>query len=500
MLNVFIASMHEAERQRRLAARARRPGWTVPSGRRGTRPPRGGGPGAAVFAATAAGGLLVSLDVSVANALMPAIGSDFVGSDRAALSWVITGYAIVFAAALVPAGRVADRAGRRRAYLGGLAVFAAGSLVCGIAPSLGVLLLGRAVQGLGAAAASPASLGLLLAAVDERRRSVYAARWTGAAALGVCLGPLLGGALTSLGNWQWAFLVNLPLVAGIALLARTALPETPRHPGRRLPDPVGAVLLAGAAATVTLVLSECASWGALSVRSLAGSGTAAVLVWAFVRRSTRARDPLLQLALLRNRRVGSAAVVTGCYAAGFFGFLLTFMLFAVGRWRASLVEAGACALVPGLVVVALTVQVGRIAARLGHRLTLAIGASVMAAALTACAIGLGGDHVQARWLLVGAVLGVGIGLCYPVLAGAAVHGLDRADLAAASALNQCARQLGAAVGIAAAVGVLGTAQTPGLHEVHAAWLLAAVFCLGAAAAAVLIPPTRPTDLTEGAPA
>ncbi len=129
-----------------------------------------------VFAVTAGGGLLVALDVSVANALMPAIGADFHGDGRAAVSWVITAYAIVFAATLVPAGRIADRAGRRRTYLGGLAVFALGSVLCGVAPSLPVLVIGRAVQGLGAAAASPASLGLLLAAprpgAHDLRRSV----------------------------------------------------------------------------------------------------------------------------------------------------------------------------------------------------------------------------------------------------------------------------------------------------------------------------------------
>ena len=136
------------------------------------------------FAVTAAGGLLVSLDVSVANALMPAIGADFQGDGRAAVSWVITAYAIVFAAVLVPAGRVADRAGRRRTYLGGLAGLRAGLRRVRRRSLLGVLLAGRVVQGIGAAAASPAALGLLLAATPTRDRASYAARWTGAAALG----------------------------------------------------------------------------------------------------------------------------------------------------------------------------------------------------------------------------------------------------------------------------------------------------------------------------
>ena len=449
-------------------------------------------PSAAVFAVTALGGLVVSLDVSVANSLMPAIGREFAGEGRAALSWVITAYAIVFAAALVPAGRIADRAGRRRTYLGGLAVFAVGSLLCGVAPNLGVLLAGRIVQGLGAAAASPASLGLLLAACGDRHRAAYAARWTGAAALGVCLGPFVGGVLTDMGDWRWAFLVNLPVIAGLCLAAPRLLAETPRHPGRGLPDPIGAGMFALAAAGLALALSEVTTWGATSARTIGSLGRRVCSRSPSCTGLGGSSEPMLQLVLLRNRRVVAAAVVAAGYAAGFFGFLLTFMLFAVEHWHLDLVQAGAAVLPTGLVVVALTTQVGRLAEGVGHRVLLTVGAGLMAVALLACAATLGGDHLQARWFVVGPVLGLGIGLCYPVLAGAAVHGLGAADLAAATAINQCARQLGAAVGVAAAVGILGRAPIPDLAHFHHVWVVAALFCGAAGAAAVLIPhPTTP---------
>lgn len=146
---------------------------------------------------TAAGGLLVSLDVSVANALMPAIGTDFRGDGRAAVSWVITAYAIVFAATLVPAGRIADRAGRRRTYLGGLAVFATGSLACGVATSLPVLIAGRAVQGLGAALGVARSVGVLGPATTPSLARFHAA-WLFAA--GFCaLAALAATVLPSAG-------------------------------------------------------------------------------------------------------------------------------------------------------------------------------------------------------------------------------------------------------------------------------------------------------------
>ena len=446
-----------------------------------------GQPRRGAFTVTAAGALLVSLDVSVANALMPAIGADFRGDSRAAVSWVITAYAIVFAATLVPAGRVADRAGRRRTYLGGLVVFALGSVVCGFAPTLEVLLAGRVVQGVGAAAASPASLGLLLAATDARDRATYAARWTGAAALGMTLGPFVGGALTTLGDWRWAFLVNLPIVAVTALAVPRVLPETPRQPGRRLPDPLGAVLLTLGAASLTLALSEVTDWGLLDVRTTGSVLAGGLLVLVFVRRSGRVVEPLLDLGLLRRRRVAVAAAVTFLYAAGLFAVLLSFMLFFVDHWRLDLIQAGAALVPMGLVVVVVTTRVGRLAGLVGYRSPLTAGASLMAAGLAVAATTLSGDHFAVRWLVLAVVIGLGVGLCYPLLAAAAVDGLGAADLAAASALNQAARQLGAALGAATAVGVLGSAAVPSLARFHAVWLLAAAFCALAASVAVLLP-------------
>ncbi len=442
---------------------------------------------AGVLAVTAAGGLLVSLDVSVANALLPAIGADFHGHGRSAVSWVITVYAIVFAAALVPAGRVADRAGRRRTYLGGLAVFGLGSVLCGLAPELAVLLAGRALQGLGAAAASPASLGLLLASVEAGSRPSYAARWTGAAALGMTLGPLVGGALTTLGGWRWAFLADVPIAVGTAAAAPRVLRETARHPGRRLPDPFGALILASSAAALTLCLSEASEWGVLGLRTGAGLGVGLALALLFVRRSSRVAEPLLDLTLLRHRRVAVAAATTLLYAAALFSVLVSFMLFFVDHWGLDLVQAGAAVVPMGLAAMLLTTRVGRLAEVVGYRRPLTTGAGLMALGLFLSGVSLSSGHFTTRWLVLAVLIGVGVGLCYPLLAAVAVSGLDAADLAAASALNQSARQLGAALGVAVSVGVLGPAATPSLARFHAVWLVAAGFCLLAVTAGTFVP-------------
>jgi len=179
--------------------------------------------------------------------------------------------------------------------------------------------------------------------------------------------------------------------------------------------------------------------------------------------------------------------MTFLYAAGLFAVLLSFLLFFVDRWSLDLVQAGAAIVPMGLVVVLLTTRVGCLADLVGYRFPLASGASLMAFGLVLSAVTLSGDHFAVRWVALAVLLGLGVGLCYPLLAAAAVHELASADLAAASALNQSARQLGAALGAAAAVGVLGSDPLPSLERFHAVWLLAAAFCALAAIVAGFLP-------------
>jgi len=445
------------------------------SPRSGLRPTR------AVMLVAFAGAFLVSLDVSIANALLPSIGATFRTDDRAALAWVITAYAILYAAVLVPAGQLADRLGRRRVYRAGMYLFALGSVVCGLAPDLAVLIGGRAVQGIGAATVSPASMGLLLAAVNQERRSTYAARWTGAAALGICAGPILGGTLTDVAGWRWAFLMPLPIIA-IVFFADRGLPETTRFRSRAVSDPAGALLLATGTAAITFGISEAPHYTVTNGRIVVALVGGAALICLFVRRCTRTPVPLLDLRLLRQRNTALATLAIGLYASAFFGLLLTFVLYLVGPWQLSLLQAGLVILPMGLLVATMTLRLSRLAERVGFRLPLTVGATLMAAGLVA-AVACGGPHYTPAWFGAELVIGVGIGLCYPLLTAAALVGLPASQLAAGAAVSHTARQIGAAVGIAAAVGVLGTAELPSLTRFHAAWLVAAAGCLLAAVTA-----------------
>src|SRR4051812_19133029 len=163
-----------------------------------------------IFATVSIGVLMATLDLTVVNVALPTVSAEFNGAPLAEVSWILNGYAIVYAALLVPAGRLADRSGRRRGFLAGVALFTAASVLCAAAPNLAVLVAARALQAVGAAALVPTSLGILLAVYPQTARGRVVRAWTAVGALARAFGPLVGGVLVS-GDWQWVFWVNVPI-------------------------------------------------------------------------------------------------------------------------------------------------------------------------------------------------------------------------------------------------------------------------------------------------
>ncbi|HVA02205.1 MAG TPA: DHA2 family efflux MFS transporter permease subunit [Acidimicrobiales bacterium] len=447
----------------------------------------------AIFVVTALGAFMASLDLSIVNVAFPALERSFRHDSRATLAWVITGYSIVFGSLLVTAGRSADRIGRRRVFFAGLAVFSLGSALCGLAPAVSLLIAGRLIQGAGAAAMLPASLGLLLGAFPTERRSQVVAMWGGVGALAVATGPSLGALLISAGGWRWAFYVNLPVGAVAWTVGRRVLHDSKSDKVRARPDYLGVVLLSTALAALVLGISEGPSWGWSGGRVLACFLIAAVQGASFVYRSAHHAEPVLDLTLFSARSFSVANVATLFYAMGFFAMLLGNILFLTSVWHYSILRAG-LAVTPGpLVVAAVSGPAGRVAARVGFRRVLLVGTACFAGGLVwyATRIGLHPAYL-ARWLPATLITGLGIGLTFPVLSAAAVSSLHPERFAVGSAVNQTARQVGGAFGVALLVVILGSPHTAAvaLDNFRLLWWYAASMAVGSGVACSLLRPTE----------
>jgi EmrB/QacA subfamily drug resistance transporter len=456
-----------------------------------------GGPASLVFAVTALGAFMASLDLSIVNVAFPALEHSFSHASRPTLAWVITAYGIVFAALLVTAGRSADRLGRRRVFFTGILVFSAGSALCGLAPSVDLLIAGRVAQGAGAALLLPSSLGLLLEAFPAERRSQTVALWGGVGALAVATGPSLGAALISVGGWRLAFYVNLPVALVAWAVGRRVLVSDRPQTAATHPDYLGVLLISSSLAGLVLAVSEGTDWGWFSWRVVAGGLLAVLLGLAFLLRCARHREPVLDLQLFRARSFSVANAAALVYSMGFFAMLLGNILFLTSVWHYSILKAG-LAVTPGPIVVALVAgPAGKLATRIGFRPVIFTGSVLFATGLAwyATMIGTTPEYLT-RWLPGTLIVGLGIGLTFPVLSAAAVSSLPATRFAVGSAVNQTARQVGGAVGVAVLVAILANPASPqaALPHFRHLWIFS---CAMAAAAGVISLMLRPAWAPAG---
>jgi NTE family protein len=431
---------------------------------------------ATVLAVACFGAFLAFLDATIVNVAFPSIQRSFSDSSIGALSWVLNAYNIVFAAFLVVCGRLTDLIGRKRAYAGGIALFTVSSGLCAIAPTLDLLVAGRVVQALGAAMLVPASLALVVEAFPGERRAHAIGLWGATAAAAAGLGPPLGGALIEIGDWRWAFLVNLPFGAIALVATRRTLVES-RAPGRRtLPDIPGALLLAVALALLNLGLVKASDWGWGSTRVL-GSFVVAVLLGAlFVRSSRRHPAPVVDPGLVRIGSFRMAGLATVLAGVGFYSYLLTNILWLQYVWGYGVLRAG-LALVPGALVAAVVAaRLGPLAERVGYRVLVVPGALVWAGAYVWYRQQVGLEPAfWTQWMPGQVLSGIGVGACLPLLGSAALAAVPGGRYATASALVSSARQLGGVLGISILVLIVGSPTGAGLvPALRDGWTLAIV--------------------------
>jgi EmrB/QacA subfamily drug resistance transporter len=436
---------------------------------------------ARVAAIVSVGVFVASLDLFIVNIAFPDIQRDFAGTSLASLSWILNAYAIVFAALLVPAGRWADRTGRKRAFLGGLAVFTVASAACAAAPSVGVLVAARVVQASGAAVLMPASLGLLLPEFPPEKRGLAIGLWAAVGGTAAAAGPVLGGLLVE-GSWRWVFLVNLPVGVGAIAAGARVLREIREGETAARPDVLGAGMLTAAVAALIAAIVEGPDWGWTDGRVLALFAIAVVLSAIFAWRSARHPAPVVEPALLKVRAFAAANAAGVLFFVGFSAMLLGSVLWLTEVWGETALNAG-LKIAPGPATAAVfAVGGGILSGRIGPRAVGTLGATLFGLGGLWWATHLGATPHYATDYLPGMIVGgAGVGFVNPALAGAATAQLPPARLATGSAVLTMSRQLGSALGVALLVAVIGT-PAPGdvVDAFKNAWWIMVAAAFGSA--------------------
>ncbi len=395
------------------------------------------------------GTLMLLIDVTIVNVALPDIAADL-GTGLSGLQWVVDGYALALAALLLVLGSLADRVGAKPTYLAGLVVFAAASLLCGVAQSVSVLVAARALQGVGGAAMFATTLSLLHATYTGRDRGVAFGAWGAVAGAAAGIGVVLGGVLTDLLSWRWIFLVNLPIAVLAVVLSALAFRSSPRHTGRGI-DTAGMVAFAVAATALTygIIRGGEHGWddGQALVAMIAGAG--AVLAFAVI--ESRCAAPMFPLVLLRNREFGATLIA----AAG-----MNFAAFAsspfVSLWlqqplHLSPLRAGLSMLPMAATAFLVSGLFGRFVHDLAPKWT--IGGGLVAIGVGTCL--LGRIDTESTWsaLVLGfVVIGIGVGLMAASLVAVGMAAVPPQQSGTAAGAVNTARQLGLALGVA----VLGT--------------------------------------------
>jgi EmrB/QacA subfamily drug resistance transporter len=435
----------------------------------------------AVLAVASGAAFLAMLDATVVNLAVADLHADFPHVAVGDLSWVITIYAIAFAALLAPGGRVADLVGRRALLTIGAAVFTTMSIAAAAAPSLGVLLAARGLQGAGAAAMIPASLGVVLADTPPEKRAAAIGVWSAAGALAAAAGPAIGGVLVDVAGWRSVFFLTIP--AGLAVLAGTRvlpMPGIRTGPAPQRPDLLGIALLGAGVGALALGVSRASAWGWGDARTLLAIGGGLLGVVAVLLRSRTHAAPAVEVALWRSRTFALANVASLLYGAALFAWLLCGVLFLTQAWGYSPLEAG-LAVSPGAIVAAVVaLRAGPLVARHGPRPVVVGGLLVTTATAIWILLAIDDDPAfLTLWLPASLPLGIGMGAIATGMSAAAALAVGPASFAAGVGLNQAARAVGGALGVAAMATILnGTdpsaaASYRGVYELCTILLLAA---------------------------
>lgn len=430
-----------------------------------------------VLVVLAAVAFIAQLDVFIVNVAVPSIRGSFPGTGLSSVSWVLNAYTVVFAALLVPAGRLADHFGRRRFLLVGVLIFTVGSALCAVSPDLALLITGRGIQAIGAALIVPTSLGLLYPAFPRSEHALVVGIWAAVQSVAATAGPPVGGLLIGL-SWRWIFVINLPIGIATLMAGRRILPEVRANRGARLPDGLSAALLLAAVSLLVVATVQGPTWGWGGTPTVVLFALAAVATVLTVLRTLHYPHARIEKTLFASRPFTISSVALFLVFVSFSSWLLLTVLFFENEWHYSALLAG-LAIAPGPGATAIfAVNARRLARRLGSAFPAIAGTLVMGGA-GIWWYALAGASPNYLLILPALLLtGVASGLTQtPLLAAVNTLPADRATTG--SAVLNMSRQIGSAVGVALLIALLATNSPHELSEFHRGWILMAASGWGA---------------------
>jgi EmrB/QacA subfamily drug resistance transporter len=451
------------------------------------------------LAAVAFGLFMIMLDNTIVNVALPSIQRSLHMS-ISSLEWIVTAYALTFAALLITGGKLGDLYGRRKMFILGLAVFTLSSLACGLSPNAGFLIGARAVQGVGAALMNPATLSIITATFPPKQRGQAIGIWAGVSALALAIGPLIGGLIVDNINWHWIFYVNIPVgVVGI-LVSRLVIAES-RDTSHEQSIDLPGLLTSGLALlslSYALIEGNRHGWGSPEIIGLFAG--AAVLLGVFIRLELRQRLPMLDLGLFRIGSFAGANLVAMLVSLGMFGVFFFISLYVQNVLGYSPTKAGAIFLPMTVLIIVVAPIAGKLSDRVGSRWLMGAGMSILGVSLLLYQrIGVHSSFVSLLpQLLLG---GVGMALTMSPMTSAAMASVPVDKAGVGSGVLNSFRQMGGSLGIALMGAILLSYQHPTasravaaqqfVNGLHAALLVSAFIAFAAAAAAIVLVRTKP---------
>ncbi len=397
------------------------------------------------------------LDNNIINVAIPAIQRDL-QLTTSGLEWVVSSYILVFASLLLAGGRLADVWGRKRLFLIGLLIFTGASLVAGFAGSVDVLVISRAVQGLGAALVTPTTLAIISATFTQgRQRATAVGIWSGVGALALAVGPLLGGLLSEYLSWGWIFFINVPVGVATLVLAAFVIRESREEGAPSRLDAPGVIISAVALFALTFALIEGQDRGWTSPLILTSFAVAAVLGIIFVALEKRVADPMVQMSLFRERVFTGGLIALMMWGFGLFGIYFFSSLYLQGVLGFSPTEAGAAFVPMALLMAAGAVISERVSHRLGAHRVVAVAMLLMAGGIASVSL-LGADAGFGALMPSFAVIGIGGGLTVP-LTSSVLDAMPRAEAGVASGIFNASREVSGLLGITVIGAVLTARQS-----------------------------------------